>query len=193
MSVFVAGAGTPSGPINYLNYIQSTGTQYINTGVKGSSNIKIQIKFEMTEETGYTIIGYYVSEAECFRLFNPSQRCYLDFGNSFSNRIYEYGESLPINQLLEIEFGNFYVKNLQTGSNIISGSAVSSFFQNQNICICGNQQFSKGKFYYVKIYDGSNLIKDYIPCLDKNGVACMYDKVSKQYAYNSGTGEFIGG
>ena len=48
MSVFVTGAGIPPGPINYLNYIQSTGTQYIDTGVTGNSNIKIQIKFEMT-------------------------------------------------------------------------------------------------------------------------------------------------
>ena len=191
MSVFVAGAGTPSGPINYLNYIQSTGTQYIDTGVQGSSNIKVQIKFEMTEETGYTIIGYYVSGNESFRLFNYSQQCYLDFGNESSNRI--FGGSLPINQLFEIEFGNFYVKNLQTGSNIISGNTVGSFFQNKNICICGNQQFSKGKFYYVKIYDGNNLVRDYVPCLDKDGIVCMYDKVNKEYVYNSGIGEFIGG
>ena len=191
MSVFVAGAGIPSGPINYLEYIQSTGTQYIDTGVQGSSNIKVQIKFEMTEATGYSIIGYYMDSSLSFRFFNANEICYLDYGNSSSSRI--SGSSIPANQLFEIEFGNFYVKNLQTGSNIISGYTRGPFSQNQNICICGNQQFSKGKFYYGKIYNEDVLVRDYAPCLDKNGTACMYDKVNKEYVYNSGTGEFIGG
>ena len=191
MSVFVTGAGKPPVSINYLNYIQSTGTQYIDTGITGNSNIKVQIKFEMTEVTGYSIIGYYVSGTESLRLFNYFSQCYLDFGNESSNRI--FGGSLPINQLFEIEFGNFYVKNLQTESNIISGNTVASFSQNQSICICGNLQFSKGKFYYVKIYNDDVLVRDYAPCLDENGVVCLYDKVNKEYAYNSGTGEFIGG
>ena len=29
-----------------------------------------------------------------------------------------------------------------------------------------------------------------IPCLDENGVPCMYDTISKQTFYNQGTGEF---
>ena len=34
------------------------------------------------------------------------------------------------------------------------------------------------------------MVRDYIPVVDKNGVACMYDKVTKELYYNDGTGEF---
>jgi hypothetical protein len=44
-----------------------------------------------------------------------------------------------------------------------------------------------------KIYggtNGSNLVYDLIPYV-KDGVGCMYDKLSDTYFYNQGTGEFI--
>lgn len=49
------------------------------------------------------------------------------------------------------------------------------------------------KIYYFKIYDNDVLVRDFIPVLDHNGSPCMYDKVSKQFFYNSGTGDFIAG
>lgn len=46
------------------------------------------------------------------------------------------------------------------------------------------------KLYYCKIWDGETLVRDYIPVLDSNGVACLYDKVEGKYYYNQGTGTF---
>ena len=43
---------------------------------------------------------------------------------------------------------------------------------------------NKINIYDCKIYDNDILIRDMIPVLDKNGVACMYDKVNKKYYYN---------
>ena len=34
---------------------------------------------------------------------------------------------------------------------------------------------------------------DMIPVLDRNNIACMYDKVSGEFFYNQGTGNFIVG
>ena len=36
-----------------------------------------------------------------------------------------------------------------------------------------------------------NLIRDYAPALDPDGVPCLYDKISEEYVYNSGSGSFI--
>ena len=47
--------------------------------------------------------------------------------------------------------------------------------------------------YDCKIYDNDVLIRDMIPVLDKNGTACMYDKVNSKFYYNSGTGDFLYG
>jgi hypothetical protein len=48
------------------------------------------------------------------------------------------------------------------------------------------------RIYYFKIYNTStyDLVRDFVPCLDNNGVPCMYDKVSGQSFYNLGAGQF---
>ena len=53
----------------------------------------------------------------------------------------------------------------------------------------------KAEFYYMKIYDKSTnkLVRDFIPVEDINGVICLYDKVTKQFFYNIGSGTFVAG
>ena len=44
-----------------------------------------------------------------------------------------------------------------------------------------------------KIYDEDTLLRDYVPVLDENNIACLYDTVEGKFYYNQGTGVFIGG
>lgn len=46
--------------------------------------------------------------------------------------------------------------------------------------------------YSVKDESGE-LVQDLRPCLDPNGVVCMYDMVTKKYFYNQGTGTLTAG
>ena len=55
------------------------------------------------------------------------------------------------------------------------------------------EQRSSYKNYGFKITQDGVLVRDYIPIKDYNGVACMYDLVTKQIFYNSGSGNFIAG
>lgn len=41
-----------------------------------------------------------------------------------------------------------------------------------------------GGMYPCKVYDGDILVRDYIPVIDKKGVACAYDKVSGGLFYS---------
>ena len=52
---------------------------------------------------------------------------------------------------------------------------------------------SSMRIYSAQIKQGGELVRDFIPVIDKEGVACMYDKVSKEFFYNKGTGVFIAG
>ena len=49
------------------------------------------------------------------------------------------------------------------------------------------------KLYSCQIYDNGTLVRDFWPCYDPDGVACLYDKVEKKYYYNAGTGAFTAG
>lgn len=45
-----------------------------------------------------------------------------------------------------------------------------------------------GDLYFCQIFDGSNLIADFVPVKKTDGTLCLYDKISKNYRYNLGTG-----
>ena len=47
--------------------------------------------------------------------------------------------------------------------------------------------------YSAKIYDNGALVRDFIPALDGGNIPCMYDRITNQYFYNQGTGDFIAG
>lgn len=50
--------------------------------------------------------------------------------------------------------------------------------------------FASMRMYDCSIYDAGVLIRDYIPVLDWDDRPCMYDKVNDELFYNAGTGEF---
>lgn len=50
-----------------------------------------------------------------------------------------------------------------------------------------------GRIYSAQMSQETKIILDFVPCVDKKGVPCMFDKVGKQPFYNSGTGAFIVG
>lgn len=46
-----------------------------------------------------------------------------------------------------------------------------------------------GLIYRAKISEGTEIIRDFIPCLDTDGKPCMYDLIEGKPYYNKGTGE----
>ena len=183
----------PSG-YTRLEYIQSSGTQYIDTGISAKSTLKIQIKFKPTTSQNGCVVGYMQdasSGPNRLALFVYSNAWYLDFGNDTANRI--FGGAVSAVTVYSIEIGNRYVKNLDTGSNIISGSSVSAFSYAGHIYIFGEAFTGVGAVYECQIYDGSTLIRDYIPCKNASGVIGLWDEANKAFAQNAGTGIFTAG
>lgn len=43
------------------------------------------------------------------------------------------------------------------------------------------------RIYWMKIWDGQTLVRDFQPCLDASSTPCLYDRVSKQTFYNKGS------
>lgn len=56
----------------------------------------------------------------------------------------------------------------------------------------GSRRFI-GRIFNVNVRNAGAALYDLIPVLNENGVPGMYDKVSKQFYENSGTGDFIAG
>lgn len=51
----------------------------------------------------------------------------------------------------------------------------------------------KMKLYRVRIYEGDNLVHEFIPWIDSNDVVCLKDTITGNLKYNAGTGVFTYG
>lgn len=125
--------------------------------------------------TGGVIIG------EAFgatRLFNADgSTCYFDWNG---NRQIAANSLIP-NNIYEFELGNYYVKNLVSGTNIITGTLEVNQTRYTPVYIDGDKYFNNcsNRWYYLKIYCGETLERDFIP-VRVGQVGYLYDKVTKR-------------
>lgn len=132
--------------------------------------------------------AYYLAALEKESQTNPQ----------FGNRNYvNYKNAADLSQKTTIKFSinGFYQNNIKICDFLdATGSATnqySIFLLSCNTSGTHSQPCMKAKIYNCKIYDNDVLVRDMIPVLDKNDVACMYDKVNKKFYYNQGTGVFL--
>lgn len=167
-----------------VEYIQSSGSQWIDTWVTPKDNTKSQIKFINLATTGNVIYGMYNwSDSNDYRLFNASWTMYFDFN---SDRI--SWASLSRDVLYELELGNFYVKNVWASSNILSWNPISSYTWGRTITLnnYNNSSYSSNKWYYVKIWEWATQVRDFIPCYRKLDTEIwMYDLINNQFYTNA--------
>lgn len=177
-----------------LEYIESTGTQYIDTKYVCGNDTKIEIDFTIssfdTRNALFGIIDASVGANSYFYSWINNKKLQLRFGR--------VGKTMST----ELEIGQRYVliQGKQTAnvngfelggwSNALTKATNSIFLMALRNNTTASYQF-KGRIYGFKIYENDILAMDLIPVFDnKIGVACMYDKISNEFLYNKGTGDF---
>jgi len=182
-----------SSPYEFVDYIQApSGGPYIDTGIKPDPTIIIQCKFVMKAYDGNTFIGHQKSESDCFRFFRADTLTYLDYGSgSGHNRIQvEFIKSKT--KIYNVELGNRYIKNLDTGKKVISDTDEDFAEKNYTVKLFDSTNY--GIVYYLKIKKHGSWVRDYIPVLNKEtNKYGLYDQVSNTFFGNNGTGDFTGG
>lgn len=185
----------PSGYIQ-LEYIESTGTQCIDTGVLPNQDTCFELSAKILQDnTGDAHIMS--SNTPKYYALRPS----LDY-SSFAVR---YGSDTA---LKSVQTGNVYtyhkfrrIKNDFYLDESLSVSSGYVTFQNTKTLTLGclnsaqgYEQFCKGQYAYLKIWQyGNELIRDLIPCINSSGEIGMYDIISDEFYSNAGTDIFIAG
>lgn len=195
----------PENEFEFGSYIQSSGTQYINTGYIPSDNGgKIEAKFNMTsipsDAYGY-VYGVEKSSSPYYALLARAKSgtfelaSYTSASNSFSvvaGTDYTISQTWVRNNSSSVTNtgilnNNSNNKTINSTSEIIYQAPLYIF--GDNIQGTGDRKASM-KLYYLKIYDSNNkLIRDYVPARRNNQIG-LYDKVGKKFYLNIGSGTF---
>lgn len=180
----------PSG-YKRLEYIQSSGTQYIDTGIIGSYDTRVTADFEILSIGSGTVFV---------------------FGSQANNNV-RYCLGITSASVFRSDYGTEYISgpSAATGTKYtadknrnvctINGTAINSnaqtFTGTTNIYLFARSysslSYANLKMYGCKIYSNDVLVRDFIPCKNASGVAGMWDDVNSVFYGNAGSGTFTAG
>ena len=190
-----------------VEYIESTGTQYIDTGKFAPLNTDIYVRFQINDTTqsssnnGAIFGGRSAQTSNTCTLFylastNPQ---YFRFDRANQTTIGKANQ-ISINNQSIYEFS--YINNIATLKNLTENQEISSniatpstFTTNSlNLFAVGGGTIFKGKIFEWKYWEKGELLQNFIPCYRKNdNVVGMYDTINNVFYENAGTGEFLKG
>lgn len=186
----------PSGYTQVL-YIESSGTQCIDSMFKPNQDTRVVLDFQMTAEnsdlSANVVFGARSSaSSKAFAVqWNTSNDNFQHFYNNGYDNL-DFGK-FDIRQIVEMNKNVFSLNgetHTRTYASFQCAYALYLFALNN----AGTVAFySKMRMYSCQIYDNGTLIRDYVPCLNASGTAGLYDMVNGVFYGNAGTGSFAFG
>ena len=175
-----------------VSYIKSTGIQYINTGFSASKTLKhkIEIDFQLTKipSDQQTVMGHDLNDVKI------DSTGYLQGNSNYPyiglNRRVVTVEYTPNSE------GTSRFITMDTDDGQHAERSTTYWPTPSNITIFTNSKYTvkraiEAKVFRAKIYSEDVLVRDYVPVVDSNYVACLFDKVGKKCYYNSGGGSLV--
>ena len=171
-----------------LQYLESSGTQWIDTGIKPDQTYALKIKFQ-TEQSSSG--GIAVSDANWqsngFGIWCNAAA----FGNG-TMQTTEWHGTTPI----EIELSQ---QGLFVNGNLTWTPDTATFTVPANMTLFSlNRNGSiaeklTGKIYFAQLFKAGKPVRNFIPCTNPSGIPGLYDLVDGKFYGNSGTGVFLAG
>ena len=189
-------------PYIELDYIQSSGTQYINTGVYPTKDGKVVFDFDLldTNVSNNWLFGCRYGTAQQGEFFN----CAFVYSDDAPHIQSNYDST--VGTLVDISYGRHVInkdKNITYLDDVkVDEATYGSFNSTWPLSLFALRNGSSSydtrkaviKLYSAKIYINDVLVRDYIPVKRKlDNAICLYDKVTEEFYTNDGTGTFIAG
>lgn len=180
-----------------VNYIESTGTQYIDTGIRPTTTTKLQMIIENKNTTTSTHfegsrvgfqnnalgVSYQTESGNVGTTFAYANQVYYSKTTQTGRAFYEVLRNIVINQNLVYTFS---IQTITNNHNI--------YFFTVNNAGTPHTQKASLKLYYACYLDSDVAIRHFMPVLRKSdNEPCLYDLVSGEFYTNAGTGTFLYG
>ncbi len=166
-----------------VQYLESTGTQYIDTGVVFNESVSYSWEIYGQVLTGNTDYTWLIGTQTPWTMGGT----YPDFSQY---TFYPVGTYYQNGQIVSNTSGEKYspVKHVITQTGNSSNTLSLTLFARHN----NNDGKSMGgtkRVFYCKIYDNDTPVRDLIPVTSPKG-NCMFDRVSQKLFCNAGSGTF---
>ena len=186
----IASVGTP------IEYIQSSGTQYIDSNFIPKATTRTIMKAEPMAWSAWSAFfgtrnTSSPTASQAYIAAIPAATLYRSdyFGSSLT------AETSTVMQITNIDknknicsFNNIMITNTSSTAN-----ATTNMFLLALNDVGTAKYFLSAKLYSCQIYDGNTLVRDFIPIKTTTNIYGLWDKVNKVFYKNAGTGAFIGG
>ena len=193
MFVNTGSSTTISSGLVELEYIESTGTQYIDTGIKASKNLKVEADIDVSAASGWVmILGDYTS-GSYFSWWRQNTTMYAYYGSNNKTLAELTGKRKYIsnntNNIWSIDTSKITVTPNSSDFSK-DGNNLYLFSVNNG----GNYNKASMKLYSCKIYDNGTLVRDFIPARRiSDGKAGLWDKVNLKFYTDENGGNFTAG
>ena len=196
MATFMSRLVQAAERVNYVGWIQSSGTQYFDVGVKPSTNTRVvmdvcPVNIGTTMKCLFGCRNANSSTAsQMFILWiQGPNTVYSDY---FGNRK-TFTATIDTRMVADKNRNVCTLNGTTVTNTAATGQATYNLFLLANNAVGTASNFVSAQLFSCQIYENDVLIRDLWPCYDPDGVVCLYDRVEKKYYYNAGAGEFIAG
>ena len=188
------GTVEPGNPSDMIPVLRSDGTAYINLGIEPIDGAKYEVCFRGVNDLStkgvfgnrYTKVsgagGSEIEKAWVCGYYNNS--AYASFGGGTIDLTTKHIFTLTNTAII---LDNDIVTEITEGTG--AKDSVMLLFSSNNADTEGGLYGTTPcaiDLFYLRIWDGEdNLLHEYLPATDTEGVACIYDSVAKEYLYNA--------
>lgn len=182
-----------------VEWIKSTGTQYLDSGISCANGIKCQYK-ALFNSYGYLCGAHGLSNpyGRCGSYVHSDKKWEFGYGNTYNK-----AGTADLNILYEVEYKTTYndaylkVKGgiyddwtqIYTASSQ-TVSTLNAMIFSQQYAITYGEPKTQAVLYYLKIYDSNDVLQgDFVPCYRKSDDEVgLYNLVNDTFITNLGTG-----
>ena len=186
------GAITSTGdakPVSYLEYIETAGTQYVDTEVIGRTGTKAEADMEwlaLGSDFGLLDARGTYDGNDRILLIHSHQSCMsLGYGTWIQNsNAPRYATDTRYTITSDFRAGSQTV--VVNSATVYSGASSATYDTGRNLYLFGNnragtvENLSSVRLYGLKIWQDGELVRDFRPVLLDSGFAALWDKVSER-------------
>ena len=180
--------GLPGGYIP-LDYIEATGTQYIDTDFIPNQDTRVVCEFMYKGGSGvYGARNTVATRNFSMRVISGAWQ--LGFGDGVTTGT------------IESDTTRWHIADQNKNNLYIDGALAATrdyveFTTPKAMAIgairAGSVYYGEGRYRGCQVYDNGVLVRDFMPCKDPDGNIGMYDTLNAKFYGNAGTGVFTAG